>query len=170
MTTEYEAQYEKSMKERRVIKEETRISMLLGLSILISIISMGVIAYLVKPEIKMSPKAMEDLIAIFNIVTVMLMVVMLAVRKTIYYSPRFIKDGFTLRQVLGKWRVIDLTLLSLNESIAIMGLIATLLGMPFNRTFHFFVGSTLLTVILMPMGIKVRSKLGILRERVDIVD
>lgn len=170
MSTEYEAQYEKSMKERRVIKEETRISMLLGISILLSVISMGVIAYLVKPGTKMSLTALENLIAIFNIVTVMLMVVMLAVRKTIYYSPRFIKDGFTLRQVLEKWRLIDITLLSLNESIAIMGLIIAFLGMPFNRTFHFFVGSTLLTIILMPMGIKVRSKLGILRERVNIID
>ena len=94
----------------------------------------------------------------------MLLIVLLGVRKSIYYSPKIIREDFTLTQVLQKWRTIDLIMLGTAEILPILGLIMTFLGMPFDWTFHFFVASALLMVILMPMGIKVRSKLSILRR------
>ncbi|MBU4405266.1 MAG: hypothetical protein KKG79_06620, partial [Acidobacteria bacterium] len=66
---------------------------------------------------------------------------------------------FTLTALLQRWRTIDIVLLSFAEVIAIFGLVITLLGMPFARTFHFFVSAFLLTMILMPIPWKVKDKI-----------
>ena len=79
--------------------------------------------------------------------SIVLIIVVLAVRKTIYFSPRLVREDFTLAALLQRWRIIDIVLLSFAEVIAIFGLVITLLGMPFARTFHFFVSGFLLTMI-----------------------
>lgn len=163
----YEPSYEKRLKERQIIKEETRGTILIALAILFSTLCLGVIAYHIEPEPQIDKKTLETVYDVLNIVVIMMMVIILAVRRTIYYSSRFIKEDFTLTQVLQKWRTIDIVLLAAAETIPIMGLIITLLGMPFNRTFHFFVASGLLIIILMPIGLKVRSKLAVLRKQSD---
>ncbi len=99
-----------------------------------------------------------------NLIVIVMMVVILGIRRSIYYSPRFVQDGATLEQVLKKWRGIDIVLLAVAETIPICGLVVTWLGMPFDKTFHFFVAGALLMIILMPVGIKMRSKLSILRK------
>jgi hypothetical protein len=99
-----------------------------------------------------------------NLIVIVLMIMILGIRRTIYYSSRFIKEDFTLTDVLRKWRTIDIMLLATAEIIPLCGLVLTWLGMPFNRTFHFFVAGAALVIILMPVPIKVRSKLGILRK------
>jgi hypothetical protein len=77
-----------------------------------------------------------------------------------------IKEGDTLTQILRKWRQIDIILMAVGETIPILGLIITWLGMPFARTGFIFLVSAILMIILMPVGIKIRSKLDILRRHI----
>ena len=51
--------------------------------------------------------------------------------------------------------------------IPFLSMSVTLLGIPFERTVYIFIGSAILYVILMPVGIKTRSKLQILRRYYD---
>lgn len=160
MTTEYE----KRIEEGKIIKKEIKSTIILSLALLCSTIIFGLAAYFIKMKPIMTEKAQDTVYGIVNLVVIMLFIIIMAVKRTIYYSPRFIKESFTLTQVLQKWRTIDIVLLAIAESIPIFGLVLALLGMPFDKTFHFFLGSALLMIILMPVGIKVRSKLGILRK------
>jgi len=160
MTTDYA----KRIEERKIIKKETKKTIIFGICLLILSGAFAAVAYFIKAEAGMTADSLENVYGFVNIFVVMLMIGILAVRKTIYYSPKFIKEDFTLTQVLKKWRSIDIVLLSISEVIPISGLIMTFLGMPFDRNFHFFLTSGLLIIILMPMGIKVRSKLSILRK------
>lgn len=157
-------QYERRQEERRIIKAETKHSIIISLAMLFSVLCMGLAAFLFKPEASLSRSSLEEIWTILNILIVMMTVVILAVRKTIYYSPKIIKEDFTLTQILKKWRTLDIILLALAEIIPILGLLISLLGMPFSWTYHYFVASGLLMVILMPIGLKVRSKLTVLRK------
>ena len=94
-----------------------------------------------------------------NVVAIVLVIMVLAVRRTIYFSPRLIHDEDNLADLLRRWRTIDIVLLSFSELIALFGLVITLLGMPFVRTFHYFVAAFLLTMILMPIQWKVKDKI-----------
>lgn len=157
-------QYESRLEERRIVKVETRDTIKISVALLFSTLFMGIAAYLIKPNPSFSRVVLEEIWMILNIVIVMLTVIMLAVRKTIYYSPKIIKEDFTLTQILRKWKTIDLILLATAEIIPILGLVISFLGMPFNWTYHYFVASALLMVILMPIGLKVRSKLTVLKK------
>lgn len=161
MTTEIEKRYE----ENKLIKQETRITVLISLAILVSVGIYTALAYFVKIGPLLDDQdTLKKVYDIINLVVIMLMIVILAVRRSVYYSPRFIKEDFTLPQVLAMWRAIDIILLAIAETIPICGMFITWSGMPFNKTFHFFVAGALLVIILMPVPIKVRSKLGILRQ------
>jgi len=164
---QYEAEYERRSKERKIIKQETRVTILISIALLVETVILAIIAKFVKIDMSWDPKNLESITDILNIVVVVLMVVILAVRKTIYFSPRMIDKNFTLVEVLQKWKNIDMTLLSLANTINISGMMVTVMGMPFNRTFHFFVAGGLLILILMPIGLKVRSKLAVLRKNTD---
>jgi hypothetical protein len=152
------AEFEKQKQERILIRQESRITMIVSLSLLASIVIYGVIAYLLKGSF-LIPRRVRDAWGILNVVAIMLVIIVLAVRKTIYFSPRLIKDDFTLTALLRRWRTIDIFLLSFAEFIALFGLVITLLGMPFANTFHFFVAAFLLTMILMPIPWKVKDKI-----------
>jgi hypothetical protein len=152
------AEFEKQKQERALIRQESRITMIVSLSLLASIVIYGVIAYLLKSSF-MIPRGVQDAWGILNVAAIMLIIIVLAVRKTIYFSPRLVKDDYTLTSLLRRWRTIDIVLLSFAEIIALFGLVITLLGMPFVRTFHFFVAAFLLTMILMPIPWKVRDKI-----------
>jgi hypothetical protein len=81
-------------------------------------------------------------------------------RRTIYFSPRLLKDQpFDVIVLLRKWAKIDLVMLAMGEAIAILGLVSTLLGMPFDQNLHFFVASFGVIMIVMPMTWKVKDKL-----------
>lgn len=160
MTTEIEKRYE----ERKVIKKETRVTIIIGLALLGTVFIYGLLAYFIKVKPMMDKQPLQNAYDMMNLIVIVLMVVILGVRRSIYYSPRFIKDDFTLTQVLRKWRAIDILLMSVAETIPICGLVVSLMGMPFDKTFHFFLGGALLMVILIPVGIKVRSKISILKK------
>jgi uncharacterized membrane protein len=152
------ADFEKQKQERALISQESRLTMIISLLLLASIVSYGLIAYLFgsnRPPVK----SVNDVWNVLSIISVMLIIIVLAVRKTIYFSPRLVNENFTLVALLRRWRIIDIVLLGFAETIAIMGLVITLMGMPFARTFHFFVGGFLLTMINMPISFKVRDKI-----------
>jgi hypothetical protein len=157
-------EYAKRSEERKLIKKETRTTLVMGLGLFLLSVIYGVVAYSLEIESSLTSASQEKIYGIVNLAVVMLLIVILAVRKTIYYSPRFIREDFTLKQVLAKWRQIDILLLAISEAIPLCGLALTFLGIPFDRNFHFFLVSGLLIIILMPVGIKVRSKLSILRK------
>lgn len=160
MVTEIEKRYH----ERQIIVAETKTTIIIALAMMASVFIYGGIAYFYKGKPLMASKPLENIWGIINIVVIMMMVFILAIRRTIYYSKRLIKENFTLTDVLRQWRRIDIALMALAETIPLVGLITAILGMPFEQTFHFFVAGALLMLILMPVGIKVRSKLAILRE------
>jgi len=152
------AEFEKQNQERALIRRESKVTMIVSLSLLVSIVIYGLIAYLHKGSFRFS-RDVYDAYSILNIVSIVLVIVVLAVRKTVYFSPRLVRDDFTLTALLQRWRTIDIVMLSFGEVLALFGLVITLLGMPFVRTFHFFVAAFLLTMILMPIPWKVRDKI-----------
>jgi len=152
------AEFEKQKVEREIIRKESRLTMIISLSLLVSIAAYALVAYLHQGGWQTS-KGVRDAWNVMNIVSIMLIIMVLAVRKTIYFSPRLVREDFTLTALLQRWRVIDIVLLSFAEVIAIFGLVITLLGMPFARTFHFFVSAFLLAMINMPITWKVKDKI-----------
>jgi hypothetical protein len=152
------AEFEKQQLERETIRRESRPTMIISLSLLASIAAYTLVAYLQRGGWQ-TGKSVRDAWNVLNIVSIVLIIVVLAVRKTIYFSPRLVREDFTLDALLRRWRAIDIILLSFAELIALFGLVITLLGMPFARTFHFFVSGFLLTMILMPITWKVKDKI-----------
>jgi hypothetical protein len=140
--------------------------MIIGVGMLFSVIMYGLVAYFLKVDFAIEKELLTNIYWVINFIVIIMMIIILAIRKTIYYSPRLIKEDFTLIQVLEKWRMIDIVLLAAAEIIPVFGLVVTFLGMPFNRTWHFFLASGFLMIMLMPMGIKVRGKLTILKEHI----
>jgi len=156
--------YKQRLEERKIIKQETKTTIIICLGFLILNVVYGAAAFFIKIEPTMKQEALEKIYGIVNLGIIMLLIAILAIRKTIYYSPKLIRHDFSIPQVLTKWRRIDLWLLAISEIIPICGLVMTFLGMPFDRTFHFFVASGILIILLTPLGIKVRSRLSILRK------
>jgi len=152
------AEFEKQKVEREVIRKESRLTMIISLSLLSSIAAYTLIAYLHRGSF-LTSRGVREAWNVLNIVSIVLVIMVLAVRKTIYFSPRLVREDFTLTALLRRWRIIDIVLLSFAELIAVFGLVITLLGMPFARTFHFFVSAFLLTMILMPIPWKVKDKI-----------
>lgn len=160
------ADFEKQQIEMEHIRRESRLTMIIALAMLGSIAIYALVAYLYSASgpsaaagTLAARKAVRDAWNILNIVAIMLIIAVLAVRKTIYFSPRLVRDDFTLGALLQRWRTIDIILLSLAELIAVFGLVITLLGMPFRQTFHFFVAGFLLALINLPVTFKVRDKI-----------
>jgi hypothetical protein len=155
------AEFEKQKIERDLIRQESRLTMIVSLAMLASIAVYALVAYLLGGGLRsgLSRGQVQDAWNVLNIVAIMLIIIVLAVRKTIYFSPRLVRDDFTLSALLQRWRAIDIVLLSFAEVIAVFGLVITLLGMPFARTFHFFVSAFLLAMINMPIAFKVRDKI-----------
>lgn len=156
--------YKQRIEERKIIKQETKTTIIICIGLLFLNVVYGVAAYLIKINPVMTQEELDNIYGIVNLGVIMLLIAILAVRKTIYYSPKFIRHDFTLPQVLAKWRHIDLSLLVISEIIPICGLVMTFMGFPFDRIFHFFVASGILIILLTPLGIKVRSRLSILRK------
>jgi len=139
--------------------------MIIGICALISTVIYALLAKFVPIDLGLPTKLREDIYGVLVLVIILIMIAILGARKSIYYSPRLIKDEFDLPQVLAKWRILDITLIALAETIPLLGLVITWLGLPFERTWFIFLTAGLLMIILMPMGIKVRSKLSILRQQ-----
>ncbi len=156
--------YQKRMEERQLIKKETKVTVTISILMMIFTLSLALISYLIKFKQILVTGQLEELRNIISVVVVVVMVAILGIRRSIYYSPRIIREDFTLAQVLQKWRRIDIILLSVSGLIPVCGLVLAILGLSFDMNFHFFLGSGILMVILMPVGIKVRSKLAILRQ------
>ncbi len=155
--------YKQRIEERKVIKEETKTAITICLCVLGLNVILGVAAFFIKVEPTMKPKTLEKIYGYVNLGIIMLLIAILAIRKTIYYSPKLIRPDFSIPQVLAKWKRIDLWLLVISEIIPICALVMTFLGMPFDGNYHFFIVSGILIILLTPFGIKVRSRLGILR-------
>jgi len=163
-------EFERDREERLAIKQETKSALRLGIFALLAVVLCTALARYIAIGVTLPPKARETLFGIFILAIIMIMVAILAIRKTIYYSSRLIRDDFTLTQVLRKWRTIDRILISITGVIPVMGLLLTWMGLPFSRTWFIFLVSALLLIILMPMAIKVRGKLMILRDQNPSLD
>jgi hypothetical protein len=157
-------EYQKRIEERDIIKKEMRTTTIFGLSLISSCIILGLISFFVKAKPVIGTETLDTIWKGASLAVVLIMIGILGVRRTIYYSPKLIKEDFTLIQILRKWRTIDTILLTVSELFPICGLVLTFLGMSFDKNFHFFIGAGLLMIILIPMGIKVRSKLDILKQ------
>lgn len=160
MTTDYK----KEQEERDIIQRETKKSRMFALYMLISIPFLAIAAYFIKIDLSVEKNLRENLYWVLIFVIILILIVILSVRKTIYYSSKIIKEEFTLTEILKKWTTIDTVLILMAEIIPILGLIITWLGMPFERTWFIFLVSALLMIILMPIGLKVRSKLVVLKK------
>lgn len=157
-------EYERRLEERKIIKKETRSTVIVSLCLLISCGILALVAHLMQTQSTMTNQQQETVYGIVNLLIVLVIIGILAVRRSVYYSPRLIHEDFNLTQVMEKWRKIDFILLAIAQAIPICGLVLTFLGFPFDKTFHLFLGAGVLMIILMPVGIKVRSKLSILHE------
>jgi len=166
-------QYDKFSENNEIIRKETRTTVLICLTLVISVIVYALISYYLT-EVKnisfitIAPESLNNIFNIMNLAAIFMVVAVLAVRKTIYYAERIIKEDFTLTQILQKWRSIDIILVAVAESISILGLVISLLGVPFGRTFHFFITSVLVILIIMPINWKIRDKLRILNHQRDM--
>ncbi len=157
-------EYKKQIEERKIIKEKTKNTVKYGMILVISALATGIAAYFFRLRPVLKNDAQESIVGILSFIAVLMMIGMLAIRKTIYYSPKFIKEDFTVPQVLDKWKYIDITLLSVAGIIPVIGIVLFFFGVPFDRIAHFFIGGAILLLILTPMGIKIRGKLSILRQ------
>ena len=109
------AEFEKQKEERELIHQESRLHhdhqpVLAGSPSPIY----ALIAYLHRGSFRFS-KGVYDAYSILNVVAIVLVIMVLAVRKTIYFSPRLVHDDFTLTALLRRWRTIDIVLLSFGE-------------------------------------------------------
>ena len=159
-------------KNNRLIKEETGKTIFISLAMVASVIIYAAIAIFLSKSagfkiVKVKPSTLQNIFNILNLLAILMVIVILAIRKTIYYSPKFIADDISLKSILMIWKKLDLILLAFGESISILGLIVTLLGVPFSRSFHFFATSVLVILIIMPVNWKVRDKLKILERQRD---
>ncbi|HNX97515.1 MAG TPA: hypothetical protein PKK12_07540 [Candidatus Aminicenantes bacterium] len=150
--------YAKKTVEDRLVRQFSHPTMIFSLATLASVVIYAAAAYFLSGHRPLT-QAVKDAWGILNIVSIMVIIVVLAIRKTIYFSSRLIREPFTLPELLKRWRVIDIVLISLAELVALLGLVITVLGMPFANTFHYFVSSFLLIMILMPIAWKVHDKL-----------
>jgi len=166
-------QYDKFSENNEIIKKETRTTVLICLSLVVSVIVSAFISYYLTEVKKLSfvniaPENLNNIFNIMNLAAIFMVVAVLAVRKTIYYSQKTIKEDFTLTQIVQKWRSIDIILVAVAESISVLGLVISFLGVPFGRTFHFFITSVLVILIIMPINWKIRDKLRILNHQRDM--
>jgi hypothetical protein len=157
-------EYVKLIEDRKIIKQETKLSIHISFAMLCTCIIFGLIAYNVKVKPVLTTVKQELFYGIANLIVILLFIIIIAIRRTVYYSPKFIRDDFSLRQILQQWRKIDITLLGIAITIPMMGLVMTFLGFPFDQTSHLFIGPCILMFLLMPLGIKVRSRLSILKD------
>jgi hypothetical protein len=155
--------YKQRLEERKIIKQETKTAIIICLCVLGLNIILGVAAFFIKVEPTMKQKTLEKIYWYVYLGTIMLLIAIMAVRKIIYYSPKLIRPDFSIPQVLAKWKRVDLWLLLISEIIPICALVMTFLGLTFDWNYPFFIGSCILILLLTPFGIKVRSRLSILR-------
>lgn len=165
--------YAKDIEERRIISELTRPGRKLAVVMQLINLAMAVIACTLKLDLGIdlnlvySDESLLNLNGLLMLVIILVMISILAARRTLYYSPRRIHEEDTLVTILGKWNKIDSMLMKSALIIPFLSMAITLLGFPFDRTVYIFIGSAILFVILMPVGIKTRSRIQILRRYYD---
>lgn len=165
--------YAQDIQERKLISERTKPSKKLALIMHGINAAMALMAAFLKLDLGIdaryidSDQSLMTLNGLLLLVIILTMIAILAARRTLYYSPRLIKDTDTLTDVLDKWNRIDARLMKSALIIPFLSMSVSLLGIPFERTVYIFIGSAILYVILMPVGIKTRSKLQILRRYYD---
>ncbi len=165
--------YAQEIQERKIIAERTWPSKKRALYMQGINAGMALVAYTVKLNLGIderfvySEESLINLNGLLILVIVLTMIAILTARKTLYYSPKRISDDDTLTTVLEKWNRIDTLLMKSALIIPFLSMVVTLLGFPFERTIFIFIGSAILYVLLMPVGIKTRSKLQILRRYYD---
>ena len=146
------------------LPETQRQTTTISIAMLMSVAIMGIISYLSLFSLEIQSILVKKIYSIFNILAVCHILLILILRKKVYFSKRLTQGNLDTRQILKKWMVIDIILMALSEQIAIYGLILSLFGMPFDRLFHFFVTSALLILILMPNQTRTELRLQALKE------
>ena len=161
--------FEIGEKEKKIIKVETKKSLIIAYCLMISVFIHLLLAYFLTINMSMNKTSLNLLFNIFNIMAIFIIILVLGLKKSLYFSPRIIKEDFDLAQILQKWQSLDIVFLSLGSSISVTGLVVTFLGMPFNRTFHFFIVSGLVILMVMPMSWSVEGKLRALKNNLNRV-
>ena len=156
--------FQKEIQEKELVKKMTKTPRMIAIILMASVAVMAILAYTIKINPNIQNSARENIYGIVIFIIILILIAILSVRKTLYYSTRLIKDDDTLEDILQKWARIDIILLVCGALIPILGLAITWIGMPFNRTGFIFLVSGILMMILMPVGIKIRGKLEILRK------
>ncbi len=153
-----------------IIKEESRTTTIISLVLLTTVVIYFFLSMYVLSSLKMKvdKRMVDNLFQILNIISVVEIIIILAIRRTIYFSSKFIKSDMSLIEILRKWRSIDIALLAIAESISIYGIILTIMGLPIIKTFQFFVASALVILIIMPVNWKVRDKIRTLQRYMEI--
>jgi hypothetical protein len=160
-------QFNLSTEEQSEVRNAIRQTFVIALALLATVVIYAALAYFLKPQLNISLSLLKTLYFIFNALAVLFIIMILSIRRFIYFSPRIVGKEFDLQRILARWRSIDLLFLALAESIALLGLVISLMGISFDRSFHFFVTSGLLILILMPMEMKFNNRITALKNHQD---
>jgi F0F1-type ATP synthase membrane subunit c/vacuolar-type H+-ATPase subunit K len=139
-------------------------ALIIGLSLIASVTIMGIISYMHFVTIDMSTMAVKKIYSILNMISVAIILLILVLRKKVYFSKRITDGDLNQEQIIGRWYTTDIILMALAEQISIFGLVLSFMGMPFRQLFHFFVTSGLLMLILFPNRFRTESRLQALKE------
>lgn len=157
-------QFNLSAEEQTAVRNAIRQTLIIALAMLATVVIYAAIAYFVKPQWSINLSLLKTLYFIFNALAVLFILLILSIRRFIYFSPKIIGGTFDLKHILARWRSIDILFLAFAESIALLGLVITLMGISFDRSFHFFVTSGLLILILMPLEMKFSNRITALKN------
>ncbi len=134
-------------------------AVLIGLTLLLALFS-----WLTEFKSTFTLQTQSDIFAGLNFMVILLLIVISTIKKKIYFSIRVVNEKDTLESVLSKWSAIDNRLLYVSTLIPVATTVAHILGTDFSQIWYIYAGGIALIFILMPMGIKVRSKLRVLRS------
>ncbi len=149
--------------EGKEIYQGTKKSMLTGKIIIIFTSLMALLSYLIDVQPIKSLKSLQNIYWISNFLVVVTLIIIFSLKKSIYFSSKYIDEKDTLKTLLIKWSKFDIILMLIGLILPFAGFFCFLQGINFVGIWHFYLASILLTIMIMPMGIKVRSKLKIIR-------
>lgn len=125
---------------------------------------MAVLSWLLPPLLPQDGATVHNIYGGVNFMVIIHLIVVFSLRKTIYMSRRTVPDGTALHEVLERWNRLDQRFLFSTTLIPLSGFAAHMLGLAWPQLWHLFLTALFFTLMLIPMGIKVRSRLGMLRH------
>jgi len=150
--------------EGHLISRKTRGAIKTGRILLLLHTLLAVLTYFSPPLAPQDAQTVQNLYGGVNFMVILHLIIVFSLRKTIYLSRRTVPDGTGLPEVLERWNRLDTRFLSSTALIPLAASAAHCLGLGWAQLWHLFLTALLFTLMLMPMGIKVRSRLGMLRR------